>query len=703
MIGRAGKTTLRNVYSNAIVKSAKPERVGGLVGMTRKNNTCTASCGTHVSTSNLIENCVFAGQVIAEGTETTAASSVGGILGRDNDSGVVIKNCLNLGTVSGTTNEVGGILGFGHSGGTHVQNCLNVGTVTGNSSVGAIVGAASGASTVTNCYYVEGSASSAYTGSITEATARMLSAAEAKGDVSELGLTAWTAYECDYPVPTGAKALFEQFKTPVNKHIGDGNNDHNCDNCGDKLSDCFDAEDDTDHLCDECGEKCGDHSYGEGVYHEATTERNAYYVYSCNCGHSYEEEIPGTKLFTITWIVGDETITEEYAPGAMPVYPNGTPTKAEDDKFTYTFIGWDPEISEVTGDATYTAKFEAHEKEVEPEYFVDFFDGNVINLELEDIVYLVVGTIVEDTNLKQEELLDRMGLLVWTPDESLTAETAVYGTQDRVFTGAKYMDGKYKVSTDGIPARNLSDKLTFRLYVDLGNGKYAYGKLTSNYSITEKYCKTRVNKGEWDAEVCRALLNYAAAAQEYFASNESASDYTYTTLANSALTEEQKIVNWRDDLVRTDWTVPEEKQGELTQDAAVITGRGRYLQLEANILVSFRYKVAGAVDKAEIMYWTEEQYNSVDVLTEENASGWGVLDENFEATYPGQPACDMFKTIYACAKITIGDQVYYSGVTCNSPERYAADNYGKTATPYTAALAKAMAAYGDAARTAFGK
>ncbi|MCR5803248.1 MAG: DUF4214 domain-containing protein [Clostridia bacterium] len=49
-----------------------------------------------------------------------------------------------------------------------------------------------------------------------------------------------------------------------------------------------------------------------------------------------------------------------------PSYSGETPTKKEDDKYTYTFDGWTPEITSVTGDATYTAKFSANMKVAPP-------------------------------------------------------------------------------------------------------------------------------------------------------------------------------------------------------------------------------------------------------------------------------------------------------------------------------------------------
>ena len=48
--------------------------------------------------------------------------------------------------------------------------------------------------------------------------------------------------------------------------------------------------------------------------------------------------------------------------GSMPIYPKGVPTKEEDDKYTYTFDKWTPDIVSVVGDATYTATYTATPK-----------------------------------------------------------------------------------------------------------------------------------------------------------------------------------------------------------------------------------------------------------------------------------------------------------------------------------------------------
>lgn len=67
-----------------------------------------------------------------------------------------------------------------------------------------------------------------------------------------------------------------------------------------------------------------------------------------------------TNKYTVTWKNwnGDELEKDENVEyGATPKYDGVTPTKPATAQFTYTFTGWMPEVSEVTGDAIYTATY----------------------------------------------------------------------------------------------------------------------------------------------------------------------------------------------------------------------------------------------------------------------------------------------------------------------------------------------------------
>lgn len=63
------------------------------------------------------------------------------------------------------------------------------------------------------------------------------------------------------------------------------------------------------------------------------------------------------QTFIVTWNVDGVITREEYRMGEMPAY-SGSTEKASDGTYNYTFIGWDPAISPVREDITYTAQYE---------------------------------------------------------------------------------------------------------------------------------------------------------------------------------------------------------------------------------------------------------------------------------------------------------------------------------------------------------
>ncbi|MBR1929395.1 MAG: InlB B-repeat-containing protein, partial [Paludibacteraceae bacterium] len=76
----------------------------------------------------------------------------------------------------------------------------------------------------------------------------------------------------------------------------------------------------------------------------------------------YTQEL---RKYVITFLDenGEEIWSYEEGYGNMPYYGGQTPTKEEDDKYTYEFVGWNNKFEAVTGDQEYVALFEAIEKE----------------------------------------------------------------------------------------------------------------------------------------------------------------------------------------------------------------------------------------------------------------------------------------------------------------------------------------------------
>ena len=74
---------------------------------------------------------------------------------------------------------------------------------------------------------------------------------------------------------------------------------------------------------------------------------------------------PEEVYYKVTFLDEDETKLAEIdvLEGEDAIYPNEDPTKEEDDEFTYKFIGWDKELTNVTEDIVTKAVYEAVSKE----------------------------------------------------------------------------------------------------------------------------------------------------------------------------------------------------------------------------------------------------------------------------------------------------------------------------------------------------
>ena len=215
---------------------------------------------------------------------------------------------------------------------------------------------------------------------------------------------------------------------------------------------------------------------------------------------AYEALTPVT--YKITWNDWDGTelgytMVEE---GEVPVSPYENLTRDEDDYYTYTFSGWTPDLTAVTGEATYTAVFEPTRKE-------DLFAGNSIALNGNIAVYYYFY-------LTEEEAANATVLFNWNGN---TLEVPVALDPNG--------SGCYRAACPVAVAEmtcNVNAVLKFNGVALDGSYDYSvkeYATIILSRDFEKNYKGTGAKSYANLARLVKTMLDYGAKAQEQFGVN----------------------------------------------------------------------------------------------------------------------------------------------------------------------------------------
>jgi hypothetical protein len=286
-----------------------------------------------------------------------------------------------------------------------------------------------------------------------------------------------------------------------------------------------------------------------------------------------------------------------------------------------------------------------------------------------------------------------MGLLTWSSEP-------VDGTIDNaenVFVGATYdaQNDRYMVQTAGIAAKNLGDDIYMCGYAKTENG-IVYSDVTS-YS-PKQYALSRLEKSE-NAEMkalCVAMLNYGAAAQEYFG-------YKTEDLMNASLTAEQlALVKAYDAALFAGAVAADEAKIGAFVKTEGFSKKTASVSFEGAFVINYYFTPSSNVSgDVSFCYWTAEDYANAEVLTAENASGKCAMvagDGVYFAQITDVPAKALDSTYYVAAVYTDeAGNTCCTGVIAYSLSKYCMNNaYGSMG-----ALAQATAMYGFCASEYF--
>lgn len=291
--------------------------------------------------------------------------------------------------------------------------------------------------------------------------------------------------------------------------------------------------------------------------------------------------------------------------------------------------------------------------------------------------------------------LEDMGLITFDT-ENLTG--TVSDAMD-VIPGAVINGDQYVVHTNGISAKKLGDTLYFKVYAKLADGSYVYSKL---YNYSAKTYAMNQLKGTNDAvkPLVVAMLNYGAAAQEFFG-------YNTDSLMNADLTADQQalVQKYHSDMATAIVPVDNNKVGTFVSNSGFTRMRPS-VTFGGAFSINYFFTPAYALDgEITMYYWDTKTYNSVDELTVENALGSKAMvpvdGGEYFAAYTDIAAKKIGDTVYVAAVYESDGVTYCTGVLPYSLSLYCKRFAENSASP-AQDLAAATMVYGYYAEEFFG-
>ena len=313
-------------------------------------------------------------------------------------------------------------------------------------------------------------------------------------------------------------------------------------------------------------------------------------------------------------------------------------------------------------------------------------------LEFKDMIKVIAFYTAQNT----EDVVE-MGMITYTEK----VDVIDINTADHVIPGADYEEssGRYFSSSQGIHAKYLGDTVYLACYAKLSDDSYVYTKLAPYSPITYAANQLKNSSDMKIKQLVAAMLNYGAAAQNYFS-------YNTDTLANSTLTEAQKALPeaYREDMVSAVPAAPAAKQGVFANNKG-FSVRKPAVSFEGAFSINYFFTPAYTpVDGITLYYWTQADFAKASVLTADNASGTIAMDGEgmgqYRADIEGIAAKNLSDAVYVAASYSDGTNTWTSGVLGYSIGAYCASQATKGGT--IAELAKATAVYGYQAKQYFG-
>ena len=448
-----------------------------------------------------------------------------------------------------------------------------------------------------------------------------------------------------------------------------------------------------DGICTDCGVAI-EHTFKGGICTICGLEDMPVLVSDFYVSGSFNGWVLAGADYKMTWADGRYVLKVALPAGDNYFKVNdGTWDNAWPTNNYSVYVGLDCTITIFFDPATEQVTIAGYNVESTPEIIIPTLTLKAPTLEFKDMI--TVNALFTAENL---DSVIEMGMITYKEQVTeWSVETAAHvipGTTYDVNTGC------YIACSQGIHAKYLSDTVYLACYAKLTDGTYTYSKLAS-YSPLQ-YATNQLKNTNADAKLKQlvvAMLNYSAAAQTYFGHN-------VENLANAALTAEQIALqeSYRSDMVSTVASASTEKQGAFVNNKG-FTKRYPSISFEGAFCINYFFTPNYApVDGITLYYWNAADFEAVDVLTVENASGSFKLEGEGTGEYRGDivgiAAKNLSEAVYVAAVYSDGNTTWTSGVLGYSIGAYCASQSTKGGT--IADLVMATAVYGYHAKQYFG-
>ena len=259
----------------------------------------------------------------------------------------------------------------------------------------------------------------------------------------------------------------------------------------------------------------------------------------------------------------------------------------------------------------------------------------------DEILVNLYYTVSDLTNVAEH------GMLVFYSDP----DTVDYSKADAVYNAPVYDSAKdrYMATTDGVAAKEMGDTRYYVVYAKLESGSFVYSN-AYEYS-PKKYSMNMLGKtstSDKQKALCVAMLNYGAAAQEYFG-------YNTDSLMNAELTaQQQALVAAYDKTLFTGAVAADPNKIGAFAATSGFSKKSATVSFESAFCVNYYFTPNATVNGDMTLYiWMPEAYAAAETLTADNAETMTMVAGS-NGSYWGQ--------VIGIAPRNLDDTYYVAGV-----------------------------------------